>query len=399
MIKTLRDIDLNNKRVIIRCDLNVPLKDGKILDDNRIKESLKTIKYALDKKAKVIVLSHLGRIKSEEDIKNNSLLSVSYRLSELLNKNVKFIPQTRGLVLEEVINNMDFGDVVLVENTRFEDYPDKKESKNDEELGKYWSSFGDVFINDAFGTAHRLHASNSAIARNIPSAVGFLVEKEIKMLSSVLNEPDKPYIVIMGGAKMNDKIRIIDKLIKKSDYILLGGGIANTFLKALGYELKRSIYDEESVLHAKKLLEEYREKIVLPVDGYGSLAYSDNLEVSYCDIDDIKDDTMILDIGPKTLELFSKYIKNAKTIFWNGPVGVSEFKNFEYGTKGLCEILSKSNAKVVIGGGDSAAAAIRFGYKDNFEHISTGGGASLEFIENGSLPALELMEENNNYEE
>ena len=398
MIKTLRDINLNNKSVIIRCDLNVPLKDGKILDDNRIKESLKTIKYVLDKNAKVIILSHLGRIKSEEDIKKNSLLPVSYRLSELLNKKVKFIPQTRGLVFEETVNNMDFGDVVLVENTRFEDYPDKKESKNDEELGKYWASFGDIFINDAFGTAHRLHASNAAIARNLPSAVGFLVEKEIKMLSSVLNEPDKPYAVIMGGAKMNDKIKIIDKLIKKADYLLLGGGIANTFLKALDYDLKKSIYDEESVLHAKNLLEKYKEKIILPVDGYGSTDYSDNLSVSYCNIDDIKDDIMILDIGPKTLELFSKYIKDAKTVFWNGPVGVSEFKNFEYGTKSLCEVLKQSDAKVVIGGGDSAAAAIRFGYKDSFEHISTGGGASLEFIEKNSLPAIKLMEENINYE-
>ena len=398
MIKTLRDINLNNKRVIIRCDLNVPLKDGKILDDNRIKESLKTIKYVLDKKAKVIILSHLGRIKSEEDIKKNSLLPVSYRLSELLNKKVKFIPQTRGSVLEETIDNMDFGDAILVENTRFEDYPDKKESKNDEELGKYWASFGDIFINDAFGTAHRLHASNAAIARNLPSAVGFLVEKEINMLSSVLNNPNKPYVVIMGGAKMNDKIKIIDKLIKKADYILLGGGIANTFLKALDYDLKKSIYDEESVLHAKNLLEKYKEKIILPVDGYGSTDYSDNLSVSYCNIDDIKDDIMILDIGPKTLELFSKYIKDAKTVFWNGPVGVSEFKNFEYGTKSLCEVLKQSDAKVVIGGGDSAAAAIRFGYKDSFEHISTGGGASLEFIEKNSLPAIKLMEENINYE-
>ena len=391
MIKTLKDLELENKKVIIRCDLNVPIKDGKILDDNRIKESLKTINYVLDKNAKVIILSHLGRIKEETDLEKNSLKPVSVRLSELLGIEVKFVEQTRGSVLENEISNMNNKEVILVENTRFEDYPDKKESSNDEELGKYWAGLGDVFINDAFGTAHRAHASNVGIAKNIPSAVGFLVEKEIKMLGDTLNNPQKPYVVIMGGAKMHDKIKVIDKLIEKADYLLLGGGIANTFLKAIGYDLKASIYDEESLEHAKKLYEDYEDKIILPVDGYGSSSYSDGLEVKYSSVENIEDGIMMLDIGPKTVEIFSKYILDSKTIFWNGPVGVSEFKNFEYGTKKLCEVLRNSGADVIVGGGDSAAAAIRFGYKDDFAHISTGGGASLEFIEKQNLTALEAI--------
>lgn len=393
MIKTLKDIDLENKKVIIRCDLNVPIKDGVILDDNRIKESLKTIKYVLEKNAKVIILSHLGRIKEKEDLIKNSLLPVSIRLSELLGINVKFIKQTRGSVLEREISKMNNKEVILVENTRFEDYPLNKESKNDEELGKYWASLGDVFINDAFGTVHRAHASNVGIASHLPSAIGFLVEKEIKMLGDLLDNPSRPYIVIMGGSKMNDKIKVIDKLIEKADFLLLAGGIANTFLKALDYDIKESIYDEKSISHARKLYDEYKDKIILPVDGYGSTSYSDGLDVKYSSIDKIDDGIMILDIGPKTVELFSKYIMESKTVFWNGPVGVCEFKNFEYGTKSICKALKNSSAKVVVGGGDSSASIIKFGYKDSFEHISTGGGASLEFIENQELPAIKIIKE------
>ncbi len=392
MIKTLKDIDIENKKVIIRCDLNVPIKNGEILDDNRIKESLKTINYVRDKNAKVIILSHLGRVKSEEDKKSNSLYPVSVRLSELLGTDVKFIEETRGSVLEKTIKNMNFKDVILVQNTRYEDYPDNKESKNDPELGKYWASLGDVFINDAFGTAHRSHASNVGISSILPSAVGFLVEKEINNLKELISNPKAPYVVIMGGAKMNDKIKIMKKLIEKADYLLLAGGIANTFLKAKGYDLKKSIHDEESIDIAKELLEKYPNKIILPLDGHGSSSYEDGLEVRYSSLDNIKDDIMMLDVGPKTIELYTKYLKTSKTVFWNGPLGVSEFKNFEYGTKKMCEILSSLDCDVIIGGGDSAAAAIRFGYKDKFKHISTGGGASLEYIENGSLPALDAID-------
>lgn len=393
MKKTIRDFDLSGKRVIIRCDLNVPLKDGEILDDNRIKKSLKTINYAISKNAKVIIFSHLGRIKNEEDKIKNSLYPVSIRLSNLLKKKVTFVNETRGSVLEKAIEDMNFGDVVLIQNTRYEDLPDKKESSNDEELGKYWASLGDIFINDAFGTSHRNHASNVGIASNLPSGIGFLIEEELNMLGNLLNFPTSPYVVIMGGAKMNDKIKVIDNLIIKADYVLLGGGIANTFLTAMGFDLKASIYDEESINHAKKLLEKYKDKIILPVDGYGSSSYQDGLEVKYDYLDNVTEGNMILDIGPKTVELFSKYIKRSKTVFWNGPVGVSEFKNFEYGTKSICKLLKESGAKVIIGGGDSASAAIRFGYIDSFAHISTGGGASLEFVEGKTLPGIEIIEE------
>lgn len=393
MKKTILDFNLNGKKVIIRCDLNVPIKDGEILDDNRIKESLKTIKYALDNNAKVILLSHLGRIKTEEDKQKNSLELVAKRLSQLLEQNVQFINETRGTVLEDAINNMKNGSVLLIQNTRYEDLPDKKESSNDSNLGEYWASLGDIFINDAFGTAHRSHASNVGIAKHLPSGIGFLMEKELSMLGKALDKPKRPYVVIMGGAKMNDKIKVIDKLIHKADYVLLGGGIANTFLVAQGFDLKSSIYDKESINHAEELLRKYKDKIILPVDGYGSPSYQDGLEVKYDKLDNVTQGSMILDIGPKSIELFSKYILNAKTIFWNGPVGVSEFKNFEYGTKKICNLLNQSGAVVVIGGGDSAAAAIRFGYKESFDHISTGGGASLEFIEGKKLPGIEAIED------
>lgn len=393
MKKTIEDFNLYGKKIILRCDLNVPIKDGKVLDDNRIIESLKTIKYAIANNAKVIILSHLGRIKEKDDMKKNDLFPVSVRLSELLGKEVKFVSETRGSVVENTINNMENGDVILLQNTRYEDYPDKKESSNDLELGKYWASLGDIFINDAFGTCHRAHASNVGIANNLQSGIGFLVEKELKMLGNVLAEPKRPYTVILGGAKMNDKIKVLDKLIEKADYVLLGGGIANTFLTAQGFNLKKSIYDADSISHAKELLSKYENKIVLPTDGYASKEYADGLLVSYFDLNNVDNDNMILDIGPKTVDIFKEYINKSETIFWNGPVGVSEFKNFEYGTKSLCELLSNSNATVVIGGGDSAASAIRFGYKNKFAHISTGGGASLEFIEGRKLPGIEVIED------
>lgn len=392
MKKIITDFNLLGKKVIIRCDFNVPIENGIILDDNRIKESLATIKYALDNNAKVILLSHLGRIKKEEDKLINDLRPVADRLSELLNQKVMFVNETRGNVLEDSINNMEERDILLMQNTRYEDFPDNKESSNDEELGKYWASLGDIFINDAFGTAHRVHASNVGIASNLPSGIGFLVQKELDMLGNLLDNPKRPYVAIMGGAKMKDKIKVMDKLIEKADYILLGGGIANTFLVAKGIDVKSSVYDEESVEHAKMLMSRYEDKIVLPLDGYGSTEYKDGLEVYYSDVNNIKDGVMVLDLGPKTLELFKKYLTNCKTVFWNGPIGVNYFKNFEYGTKTLCEILKNTSAKVVVGGGDSSAAVISLGYKDSFTHISTGGGASLEFIEGKELPGIKSID-------
>ncbi len=392
MIKSIKDYKLDSKKVIIRCDLNVPIKDGTILDDNRIKESLKTIKYAVDNNAKVIILSHLGRIKTKEDLKSKSLKIVCERLSSMLGVNVKFIGQTRGRAVEDAVFNLKNKEVLLLENTRFEDYPNKYESNNDYELGKYWASLGDIFINDAFATSHRAHASNVGIASNINSGIGFLVEKEINILSSIKNNPKKPFLVIMGGSKISDKIKVIDKLINKADYILLGGGIANTFLKAKGIDIKSSIYDKDSIDFCCDMISKYGNKIILPLDGYGSSSFEDNLSVEYSSINNILDNIMLLDIGPKTIELFKKYIDLSETIFWNGPVGVFEFHNFEYGTKSLLKILKESNKQVIIGGGDSASAAIRFGYKNSFSHISTGGGASLEFIEGKTLPAIDVID-------
>lgn len=393
MKKTIRDFDITNKTVIIRCDLNVPMKNNKIMDDNRIVNSVPTIKYALKNKAKVVVLSHLGRIKTESDKINNSLEEVSHYLSRILGINVEFVNETRGSVLENKIKALEPGKIILVQNTRYEDYPDKLESGNDDNLGKYWASLGDIFINDAFGTCHRTHASNVGIASNLPSGIGFLVEKELNMLSNVLSCPKHPYVVIMGGAKINDKIKVINKLINQADYLLVGGGIANTFLVAKGYDLEKSIYDEESVIYCKKLLEKYPNKIILPVDGYFNTDYIDGPIVKYALVNEVPEGMMMLDIGPKTIELFETYISKSKTCFWNGPVGVSEFHNFEYGTKKLCEILYKSDADTVVGGGDSAAAAIKFGYKDKFKHISTGGGASLELIEGKLLPGINVIDD------
>ena len=392
MKKTIKDLDIKNKRVIIRCDLNVPIKDGAILDDNRIKESLETINYALDNDAKIIILSHLGRVKTEDDKKGKSLLPVAERLSELLNKEVKFIKDTRSNYLINEVNNMKEKDIILIENTRFEDVNGSLESKNNEELAKYWASLGDVFINDAFGTLHRAHASNVGIASILPSAVGFLVEKELVMLDTCVNIQDRPFVVIMGGAKVNDKINVIDSLIKKADYLIAGGGIANTFLKAKGYDLKKSLVDLDSIDYCKDLLNKYSDKIILPVDGYSSSEYMDGLEVTYNNLNNIKDNQMVLDVGPKSIEKFKPILEKAKLVFLNGPLGVSEFKNFEYGTKELLKILNDIDSKVVIGGGDSAAAAIRFGYKNSFDHISTGGGASLELIEGKELPGIKAIE-------
>ncbi|MEG2620592.1 MAG: phosphoglycerate kinase [Bacilli bacterium] len=391
MKKTIRDFDIKNKVIIIRCDFNLPMSNGKITDDNRIIESLPTIRYAVSKKAKIILLSHLGKIKCNDDKKNGSLLVVADRLSKLLEKPVKFINDTRGTVLEENIRLLEPGEIILIENTRFEDVDGNKESGNDQQLGKYWASLGDVFINDAFGTAHRSHASNVGIASNIPSGIGFLVEKEMEALNEVLKVKMHPYVVIMGGSKVSDKIKVIDNLINKVDYLLVAGGIANTFLAAKDYDIKNSVCDISSISYCQNLLKKYPKKIVLPVDALVSSSFNNKEEAKYCLVEEVPNNSMILDIGNNTIKLFESYIKNSKLVFWNGPVGVCEFKNFERGTKELCSMLYKSKAKVIIGGGDLAGAVIKFGYKDKFFHISTGGGASLEYIEGRTLPAIAVI--------
>lgn len=391
MKKTIRDYDLNNKKVIIRCDLNVPIKDGVITDDNRIKESIKTIQYVIDNNGKAIILSHLGRVKNEEDKKTNSLEMVSNRLSELLNKKVTFVPYTRGKEVETAVNELNAGDVIVLENTRFEDINGNKESSNDSELGKYWASLGDIFINDAFGTSHRAHASNVGIASNLPNGVGFLVEKEINILYKNINNPERPFMVLLGGAKVSDKIGVIENLVKIADKVIIGGGMAYTFLKAMDLEIGKSLLDEGSISFCKKILEEYREKIILPVDVNVSLEYSANAASRITDINKINANEMGLDIGPKTIEMYEAVLKEAKTVIWNGPMGVFEFEKYSIGTKSICEYLANQNITVIIGGGDSAAFVNKYGYKDKFTHISTGGGATLELLEGKILPGIESI--------
>ena len=391
MKKTIRDYDLNNKKVIIRCDFNVPIKDGKITDDNRIKESLETIKYAINNNAKVILMSHLGRVKTEEDKKDKSLKVVSDRLSELLEKKVVFVDVTRGEKLESAINNMKPKDVLLMENTRYEDVDGKKESGNDLELGKYWASLGDIFINDAFGTCHRAHASNVGIASHLPSGIGFLVEKELNILGNTLENPKRPFAVILGGSKVNDKIKVIENLVTKADYILIGGGMAFTFLKAKDIEIGKSILDEENISFCKEIMSKYPDKIILPIDTVCSKKIDEDSSFQNKFITDLKTDDIGLDIGFNTVKLFCEYLSECKTVIWNGPVGMCEMKNYQEGTRKLCEFLSKLDSSVIIGGGDTAAAVISLGFKDSFTHISTGGGASLELMEGKILPGVDII--------
>lgn len=387
-MKTIKDFELNGKRVLIRVDFNVPIKDGIISDDNRIRQSLETINYAINEGAKVILFSHLGRVKEETDLLKNDLLPVSNRLSELLGKEVTFVNKTRGEELENAIQSMNNGDVILVQNTRYEDLNGKKESSNDEELGKYWASLGDIFINDAFGTCHRAHASNVGIATHLPSGIGFLVLKELNNMLPVITNPTHPFTVILGGSKVSDKIGVIENLIDKCDYLLIGGGMAYTFLKAKGVKVGKSIVEDDYLDFAKNMLAK-TSKIILPVDN----VVSDSLESVTCHIkEEIDDEEMGLDIGPKTIELFKKYISISKTIVWNGPVGVFENKLYQNGTKSICEMFN-DNQTIIIGGGDSASAVINLGYKDRVTHISTGGGASLELLEGKELPGISVIGE------
>ena len=373
--KTIKDVDLKDKKVLVRVDFNVPLKDGVITNDNRIVAALPTIKYVIENGGKAILFSHLGRVKTEEDKAGKSLKPVAERLSELLGQPVTFVPETRGKELEDAVNNMKDGDVLVFENTRFEDVDGKKESGNDAELGKYWASLGDVFVNDAFGTAHRAHASNVGIASTgIPTVAGFLMEKEIKFIGEAVENPKRPFVAILGGAKVSDKIAVIENLIEKADKILIGGGMAYTFMKAQGYSVGLSLLEEDKVDLAKSLMEKAGDKLVLPVDTVVSKEFSNDAP---------------LDIGEKTIELFANELQGAKTVVWNGPMGVFEMSNFAKGTIGVCEAIANlEDATTIIGGGDSAAAAIQLGYENKFSHISTGGGASLELLEGKTLPGL-----------
>ena len=389
-MKTVRDFDLKDKKVLIRCDFNVPIVNGKISDNTRIVKSLDTIKYCLEQDAKVILFSHLGRIKEKIDLEKNNLKPVAKELGKLLDKKIIFIDETRGEKLEKAVANLKSGEVLLVQNTRYEDLDEKKESSNDGELGKYWASLGDIFINDAFGTIHRAHASNVGIASNLPHGIGFLVEKELSALSS-LNSPKKPFIIILGGAKVTDKIGVIKNLIKKADYILIGGGMAFTFLQSEGFEIGSSIVDKDSLDFCKEILEKYQDKIILPVDVLVNTVYEDVKNPELRLISEIKDDEMGLDIGPNSINVFERYLKDAKTVLWNGPLGVCEFSNFKNGTFKIMKYLVNNDIKTILGGGDIVAASTKAKLKDKVYHASTGGGATLEYLEGKKLPGLEAM--------
>ncbi|MBL0846984.1 phosphoglycerate kinase [Mammaliicoccus fleurettii] len=392
--KNVKDVDLKGKKVLVRADFNVPMKDGAITNDNRIVQALPTIKYIIEQGGKVILFSHLGKVKTEEDKKELSLKPVAERLSELLNKEVTFVPETRGEKLENAIDTLAEGDVLVFENTRFEDVDGKKESKNDSELGKYWASLGEVFINDAFGTAHREHASNVGIASNIETASGFLMDKEIKFIGGVVSEPERPLVAILGGAKVSDKIGVIENLLTIADKVIIGGGMAYTFFKAQGKEIGLSLLEEDKVDFAKELLERAGDKIILPIDCKVAKEFSNDAEITVVSADEIPADQESMDIGPKSVELFSEALEGANTVVWNGPMGVFELSNFAKGTIGVCKaIASLENATTIIGGGDSAAAAMDLGFADDFSHISTGGGASLEYLEGKELPGIVAISE------
>ncbi|EAC4709704.1 phosphoglycerate kinase [Listeria monocytogenes] len=387
--KVVTDLDLKDKKVLVRVDFNVPMKDGKITNDNRIVAALPTIEYILEQNGKAILFSHLGKVKTEEDKEGKSLRPVAARLSELLGKELKFVPTTRGPELEKAIDELKDGEVLLFENTRFEDIDGKKESKNDPELGKYWASLGDVFVNDAFGTAHRAHASNVGIASNLESAAGFLMEKEIKFIGGVVDNPARPLVAILGGAKVSDKIGVIENLLTKADKVLVGGGMTFTFMAAQGQEIGKSLLEADKVELAKGLLEKAGDKLVLPVDAVVSKEFSNDAPFHTVSADSIPADEMGLDIGQATIDLFTKELQGAKTVVWNGPMGVFELSNFAKGTIGVCEAIANlTDATTIIGGGDSAAAAMDLGFADKFTHISTGGGASLEYLEGKELPGV-----------
>lgn len=386
MKKTVKDYDLNSKKILIRCDLNVPIENNIIKDDTRIKESLKTINYLIENNAKIIILSHLGKIKTKEDIEKNTLYPVYLKLKELLDTNIYFSKETRGIELENLVANLKEREVLLVENTRYEDVPNKLESSCDEELSEYWASLGDIFINDAYGTCHRAHASNVGIAKKLPNGIGFLVEKEVIKLDEIMNEKTHPFIVVMGGKKISDKTLVIDNLINKCDKLLLGGGMCFTFLKAKGIDVGSSIVDDENIEYCQKVLEKYSDKIVLPIDIITK-------EKQIKNIQELSSNDIGYDIGPRTIELFKNLLKECKRVVINGPMGVFEETDYAKGTKEIFEILKQNNIKTLIGGGDSAASVNSLGYENNFYHISTGGGATLEYLSGKILPGISIIEE------
>ena len=393
---TVKDVELKGKKVLVRVDFNVPLKDGVITNDNRITAALPTINYILEQGGRAILFSHLGRVKEEADKAGKSLAPVAKALSEKLGKEVVFTGTTRGAELEAAIAALKDGEILLVENTRFEDIDGKKESKNDPELGKYWASLGEgIFVNDAFGTAHRAHASNVGISANVDKAVaGFLLENEIAYIQEAVEAPERPFVAILGGSKVSDKIGVIENLLSKADKVIIGGGMAYTFLKAQGYEIGTSLVEDDKLDLAKELLEKAAGKLILPLDHKVANAFAGYTEVKETADQNIPEGFMGLDVASKTIADYNTQLEGAKTVVWNGPVGVFENPDFQAGTVGLMEaIVKQPGVKSIIGGGDSAAAAINLGYADKFSWISTGGGASMELLEGKVLPGLAALTE------
>ncbi|MEQ6390521.1 phosphoglycerate kinase [Bacillaceae bacterium S4-13-58] len=384
--QSIRDVEVKGKRVFCRVDFNVPMKNEEITDDTRIRAALPTIQYLMEQGAKVILASHLGRPKGQvvEELRLNA---VAQRLSDLLNKSVVKTDEAYGDEAKEAISQLESGDVLLLENVRF--YPG--EEKNDEELAKQFAELADLYVNDAFGAAHRAHASTEGIAHHLPAVAGFLMEKELQVLGSALNNPERPFTAIIGGAKVKDKIGVIDNLLDKVDNLIIGGGLAYTFVKAQGYEIGNSLLEEDKIDLAKEFMQKAKDKgvrFLMPVDAVVADDFSDDANIKVVDIKDIPSDWEALDIGPKTVAFFAEAISNSKLVIWNGPMGVFELNSFANGTKGVADALAKTEGYTVIGGGDSAAAVEKFGYAEKMDHISTGGGASLEFMEGKELPGV-----------
>lgn len=399
MFKTLRNTDIKNKRVVLRCDLNVPIKDGFILDDSKIKASLETINYLIENDCKIIILSHLGKVKTKADKAKNTLEPVYNRLRELLKREIYFSRETRAVNLYMQVESMLPKDVLLLENTRFEDLNGNLESGCDPQLSMYWASLCDVFVMDAFGTSHRKHASTYGISKYVPSCIGFLVEKELTCLDKFVINGKRPLTIVMGGAKIEDKIGLIEKFLDKCDYLLLTGGIANTFLKVLNINIGASLCSKnpEILEKVKNMLLNYRDKIMLPLDVIVANTYDENY-VKYKRLNELDENDIILDCGNKTIEKYKTAIDESETVFVNGTMGKYEDIRFANGTKEFLRMLSLSNKILVAGGGDSVSAINNFGYSNAFTYLSSGGGATLEYLTTNKLPGLEGIDEDDEVE-
>ena len=384
-LRTVRDLDVRNKRVLVRCDFNVPLENGAITDDRRITEALPTLKYLLSQGACLVLCSHLGRPKGVTP--EFSLRPVADRLTSLLGLKVELLPDSIGSEVESAVAQLEAGEACLLENVRF--HPE--EERNDPEFAKRLASLADVFVNDAFGTAHRAHASTEGVARLLPSAAGFLIEKEIKFLGDALSDPERPFVAIMGGAKVKDKIDVIESLLPKVDRLLIGGGMTFTFLKAKGFEIGKSLLDAESLEYAQRLMADNPDKLVLPTDIVIAPEFKEDAGVMIVSADSIPADQMGMDIGPESRDHYSDLVRNAKTVIWNGPMGVFEWDAFAAGTQAIAQAMSQNTGTTIVGGGDSAAAVEKFGVADRMSHVSTGGGASLEFLEGKELPGIAAL--------